>query len=275
MTKLSDLKLDVVAKLIKDCPYPTSVTYTGWVFEGGKTKTSNSTICHAGLAHGPKDAIAVWSRMQDHTQEDKDEKLFVDYMLKESPWKNVFLNPNRDHVKKYGWIADADQDAHLVVNACVATRLISEFPSRFKFFIKAVENGMSKDTAMVLSQFCEDTKDKFYVAYISGHGFVYDKSKKIISNFVNHKPIVKEGRSYKLSPSYSRHCDVWDGTGSGYADGAHTYVAIKDIPEYKSVEKINLNIFYSSKKQAANYIYHSYDSAKWFEQKVKEKLVNV
>jgi hypothetical protein len=164
-------------------------------------------------------------------------------------------------------------DAHFLVNAMVATRLISEFyDNRFKFFIRAIENGMSKNMAMVLSMFFNDADNSFYATSCSGHGFIYDVSTKIISRFVNNQPVLKQS-TYKEHPSYNRHCDVWDGV-SGYSSSKTTGQVLSDIPKYKTVEKINLNIFYKPKNRMdGGYIYHSYDSVKYIEQKVKELLI--
>ena len=272
MTKLSELKLDEVAVLIKNSTHKSCVAYFGWVYKGGKATASGTTWCHAGLMRGDEGCLAVWSAMQNHPFNEKQETIFVDYMLKDSPWKDVFLNTDLQHVKTYGWLADTDVDAHLLVNAIVATRLISEFPERFRFFLKAMENGVEKNMAMVLSQFCADSDTSFFLAATDGHGFIYDINTKIIPTFLNKAPIVHKSRSYKTSPTYNRHCDVWDGRKADPYDSGKSLAILQKIPQYKDIKKINLNIFYSEKKKSSGYVYHSYDTLPYFVEQVKEKF---
>lgn len=274
-TDLTKLK-----KIINEPPISLNyaVTFTGWMNKKGNVVHATNTACHAALGYPDtyKDVSKlgsidfVWSKVMDHDAvSGQSRDMFINYMLKESPWSACFLNESVEEVLQYGWLISADTDAHLLVNAMVATRLMTEFSgNRFDFFCKAIANGMDKNMAMVLSMFCISSDDTFYLSTCGGHGFVYDVSTKIISNFINKTPVLGRG-PYKEVKTYGRHCDVWDGGGSDYSK---TTSKLETIPVYKTVEKVNLNIFYKEKRMTG-YTYHPFSSSKYFEQKVKEKLI--
>lgn len=273
--KVKGLILDKLKVEIAKKNYYSSVAYYGWLYEGGKITAASNTYCHAGLntSESNKGLIAVWTQMQKPAfgVNEADRTMFINYMLHESPWSHIFLNETPEEVYTYGWLIDANADAHLVVNAAVATRTITEYAdTRFVFFIEAVKNGMSKPMAMVLSQYMYPSENTFYISPSSGHGFVYDINDKIIDRFINNKPILKSP-PYNSRMQYIRHCDVWDGV-AGYSNKLNVTNVLRKIPVYKHVEKVNLNIFYKDKK-AGNYTYHTFASAKYFEEKVKELLV--
>jgi hypothetical protein len=279
----TDVKLDKLANIIKDPPVNLSsygVAFTGWMNDKGEVHHSTNTACHAGLNSGEngkrelRQVDFVWSKMvsegvnADKTQRD----MFINYMLTESPWASLFLNENVDEVLTYGWLISADTDAHLLVNAMVATRLVSEFTnSRFQFFIKAIDNGMSKNMAMVLSMFCSHSDNSFYISECTGHGFTYDVNKKIIPNFINNTPVLYRG-PYREVLSYNRHCNVWDGSKEGWGRDGLTTEVLNTIPIYKVVDKVNLNIFFKEKRRTS-YTYHDYSTSKYFEKQVKEKFI--
>jgi hypothetical protein len=282
---MKNMKLGNLVPIIAHPPISSyDVAFYGGLTKDGVVAYATNMACHAALSYPERwwnektKPDYIWSKlMPSHdggtiTAEDKD--LFINYMLKESPWASVFVNKTVAGVEKYGWIADAEADAHFLVNALVATRLISEFTTnRFSFWKNAIKAGMSKDMAMVLSQYCSDSKgETFYLNTVSGHGFVYDLDTEIIKRFVNKTPKML-GKSYKQHMTYNRHCDVWDGKGGDYYSDGKVGALLAKIPVYKQVDKVNLNIFYKEKKRGSyDYIYHSYDSAKYFEKQVKEKL---
>lgn len=275
--KVKGLILDKLEKKIAEQNNFSSVAYYGWLYVDGKVASAENTYCHAGLntsRTGGDSLVAVWTQMQSQafSVDQKHRKMFINYMLHESPWSHIFLNETPEEVYKYGWLIDAGADAHLVVNAAVATRTITEYAtSRFVFFTKAIDSGMSKPMAMALSQYMYPSDNTFYISPSSGHGFIYDVNSKIVSRFINNTPVLRNG-PYRTRMGYNRHCDVWDGV-KGYGNEDRVAEVLRKIPVYKHVEKINLNIFYKDKKLASGYVYHPFTSAKYFEQKVKELLV--
>lgn len=273
--KVKGLVLDKLKDKIASKEYFGSVAYYGWLYENGNITPASNTFCHAGLttSRSGTDLVAVWTQMQKpaFSVDEADRTMFINYMLHESPWSHIFLNETPEEVYTYGWLIDANADAHLVVNAAVATRTITEYSeNRFVFFTEAVKNGMSKPMAMVLSQYACPSGNTFYISPSTGHGFIYDLDNKIIDRFINNKPVLRS-KPYKSSMGYTRHCDVWDGV-RGYHGSNRVIDVLTKIPVYKHVDKVNLNIFYKDKK-ASEYKYHQFASAKYFEQKVRELLV--
>lgn len=253
-----------------------SVAYTGWIFDDGSSEASENTYCHAGLDNGgcfDNEILAVFSRWQNQKVTNKDDMvLFYDYMTKYSPWRETILNTSLEDVLEHGWLVNADYESNYVVNTCVATRLISEFPSRFLFFKKALDAGAEPNEAMILTQFCNDSDNSFYINHVDGHGFVYDVKDNIIKNFLTDNKQFSMG-TYRETGTYNNHCKIWDGKkGDRYAYGDYkcTNILLK-IPIQQNIKKVNLNIFYKEKKNVGQY--HSYKTMKYFIESVKEKLV--
>ncbi len=272
---LSKKTLEELENVIKN-DNSKSIAFFGWIDDKGKVVSSDCTWCHAGMNRPHVNGIQYsFSKITNMKATNAERKLFIDYMLNDSPWAPHFVNENVEEVLRYGWLISGECDAHLLVNAFVAGRLITEFyDNRFQFFKKAIEHGADKDMAMALSQFCRTSGNKdtsFYLETTPGHGFIYDASTKILRNFINHTPVLKVG-SYKTHRSYNRHCDVWDGAGGGYDFGAPTTRIMEKIPVYKSVEKVNLNIFYKEKRMTRA-IYHDFKSIPYFTKKIMENLV--
>ena len=81
--------------------------------------------------------------------------LFVNYMLKESGWKDCFLNPDAEDVIANHWLLNINTPTNLLVNAAFATRLISEFPRKFKVWVELVKAGVDKNEAFFIAHFVQ------------------------------------------------------------------------------------------------------------------------
>lgn len=254
--------------------------YSGYVatvgFLGSKGfAVNNNTACHASLNYPNKevgDILAVVSGLQSHGFSKEEEKIFVNYMLNESHWSRCFLNPSVKHVmeKRY-WIGNPDVESNFLTNAMVATRLISEFPNRFKVFLAAMEEGLTGNEAYLLSMVLNINSDKFVWQVSSGHSPINGgNAKQLMKSFLIEGPVkARMGGVYKEVRGYRGLTSVWSGADSYESKGWDMFYAI--VPAQEKVMK-NLNIFYKPPKHERGYLYSKSD-LKHLIEKIKEKIV--
>lgn len=160
---------------------------------------------------------------------------FSEWMIKESPWAHCFLNPNGKDVVENNWLLSADTPSNMLASACMGTRLISEFPARFKVWNRLVELGLDGTRAYVASQnsmATGDKKDTFpvQVNVLSGHnpfhGYWY---RSYYESFLYGKPQGDQGKPYKECLKYSGTSNLWGGDkGYGIRDALHGIVPRKE-----------------------------------------------
>ena len=174
--------------------------------------------------------------------------LFVNYMLKESGWKDCFLNPDAEDVVANHWLLNINIPTNLLVNAGFATRFISEFPRKFRVWVELVEAGVDKNEAFFIAHFVQSAPgDKLYPVKVNcpgGHVFVKDSfDKKYFQNFVEGKPVNLSKSTYAEELTYNRVNDVW---GTGYGVDGYKFNSI--APRVKAEEN-SLDIFFDPLKE--------------------------
>lgn len=226
------------------------VTPKGLVF-------SDNHACHAGLSctHvAGKDAkiTTVISGFQFCEASEADKRLFINYMLNDSPWKEVFINKDVDHVLKNHWWVDATVPSNFLANALVATRLPTEFPQRFRVFIDAVKEGVSGDEAYIMSMLLNKSSKNYNWSLASGHiCFNTSPIQEVYKRFVNHTP-KDMGQPYNKVQGYNSNNGVWGPDYGGGNKGQDLLFRI--VPESMTVAK-NLNIFYKPPKGIYGYAF--------------------
>jgi hypothetical protein len=218
-----------------------------------------NTACHAGLSgmsHLKNKIQMIISRpTNENPYEEGDLITFADWMVNESPWKDVFLNPNGKHVLNNYWWVSPDHNAEFVVNACIATRLISEFPERFDTFKNGLSAGLS-GTEAYLAACLFSGEDSLYFYPARSHSIANYSSSESITRFLTHSPHFYRPETYQEVGNYRHNQSVWDG-GDVNTDWGVLHQGVKIIERFKPGEVLkvkNLNIFYKEKMDNnANY----------------------
>lgn len=199
---------------------------------------------------------------------------YVEWMLKESPWKTCFLNPSAQDVIDNNWLINVDENYRLVTNACFATRLCSEFPQRFHVWHVMYKNGFSGAESWIAAMMIKSkSKDTFPVHIVIGSGHLPfgDMTKTAFLNFTNNTPDFRAtDRSYKEMLTYRDVNAIWHGL-KGY-DGPHyrAYEKIRPIVAYKQE---NLDIFYQNKARDGGFEFHNIEELKSCWDQVKQILL--
>lgn len=186
---------------------------------------------------------------EDITDEMKED--FINWMLFSSPYSQCFLNPSARDVLKYkSWVLDVQQESNYLVSAAIATRLISEFPTRFFVWHKLFKLGFNPDKAYVLCHFLFMRGDGTYPVKVGGGGshtpFESSVSKEVYKNFTSHNnPTTEDNQSYQDYSTYDNISGVW---GKKYKGGFSSESFLNISPPIKNEAK-SLDIFFKEKKE--------------------------
>lgn len=180
----------------------------------------------------------------DATKEDK--LMFADFFINKSPWKKVFVEQTpEDVVNDEMWIIDANNPANLIANACVATRIISEFPAKFKAWRRMVKTGIDETLAFFMCHYVaarDDDGEKLIITGDGGHVcFESSFDKHYFNNFLNgnyqnEEPHMSEGIGYR------RINNIWGIPLSKL----NSYKLSETIRPRDNGKVVNLDIFYRS-----------------------------
>jgi len=143
--------------------------------------------------------LFILSQKQKLLVTEESDRLFFDYLVNRSPWKDVFLDKNYESVAKFGHVADTDLPSNLVISAMIASRASTEsynsgITDRLKIFHEITSLGFGENFAYIMSLvYGGDVEKKYKVSYLpisSGHiVFNFDQAQEnYFRNFVNNTP---------------------------------------------------------------------------------------
>jgi hypothetical protein len=260
-------------------------TELGYLTKEGKLVISDNHACHAGLFHsqywqfvsddlGTKKVgsykfsddpiVAIYSAIINDETPRGYQLMFADYLIKRSPWASCFLNPDAEDVVDSCWVLDPNQPSNYVSGACMATRWLTEWPSRCKAWVAMVQSGVQEDEAFLLSHGMEahgDWGEWFPIIIDPGSAWhcplEKDFSKEYFHNFLAHNG--RKDEAYVTRLGYGQVNNTWGKTYKGLS--YNLFLGIKPRGEEKEVkEKINLNIFFKLKPVKNAKSIHKYTS---------------
>jgi hypothetical protein len=200
--------------------------------------------------------VVIYSTIIDKERMTRSHMLmFADYLIHRSPWKDCFLNPTSQDVVDNCWVLDASQPSNYIAGACMATRWITEWPSRCRAWVAMVEAGVCENEAMLFSHGLQSDgveKEELFPIIFDAQSAWHsplEKSfdKEYLSNFV--QGIGRKDDVFSVGMRYGQVQRTW---GRGSSVSYEHFTGIKPRGEEKQVaEKINLNIFFKPKKPKA------------------------
>lgn len=144
-------------------------------FQDGHIEYHAPDVCHLRLGgqggHGQR--IAVGLNIKGHYVNMKEENKprylrYVNYVINESPFKNVFLSRGVDHALKHGILMNVERPIEEIAGAAITLRQVSEYwQARLKFFCDLLDKGYSGNTAYLLMYAVND-KQQFF-GFDDGH----------------------------------------------------------------------------------------------------------
>lgn len=177
-------------------------------FECGHKEWHIRDVCHARLTNylNPGKVVKqVALNVSGHYAVAVDKDAYaahVQYITKESPFKECFLPRPIDKILETGVLLDISKPHSRVVAAAIALRSGSEYPAKTQLFKKAVDIGFSGNVASILSTFFNESGDGILTYNQWGGGHHYINSSMLVEHLVK---FYEEGfhidsgeRSYKL-----------------------------------------------------------------------------
>jgi len=164
-------------------------------------------ICHARIACDVKEVTHValnfsghYKRYDDQMKEDY--KVFLNYIVNESPLKECFISRPVDDMVKDGVLMNVDKTLSEVFTAAIATRHFTEFPEKRELFSKIMNLGFDGNTAMFVSTFFDEDDGLVFNGFYGSHHFLAS-SQKAEELFKFFKEGIKdvEGKPYRTKPN--------------------------------------------------------------------------
>lgn len=207
-----------------------SVAYYGAVYPSGdelSLSISAADYCHAGLNSFRSGAVVLIDGIQKVARKDREDGedyegmpqelpeeqgVFTKWLINDSPWSHVYLNDYED-VNKWGhYLMDTTVDASFVASACIAARLVSEWPLKGKMFKYLMDHGWDGRDAFLVAQHYHFDGEKAYHHHSYGHvaldsGF----GPEVVKNFRAGTPKLK-GTPFSTSPRYGGISSMWGGS---------------------------------------------------------------
>ena len=207
--------------------YSHEVTLVGFLNEKGGFNIASNTACHAAMSYGNsmarhehsmgsygdtgKHVCAIISGFQcpetgedwDHYGITNDDLLrFASYMLYESPYGSIFFNPSAEDVVHNHWLISGNAPQNLAGAGAMATRLPSEYPTRFVVWRDLVKAGVDANRAFFWVWHLDMQEGNgYYWASTYGHcPHPGDFDKDFMTNFLSSnvvgggEPFYQEGR---------------------------------------------------------------------------------
>lgn len=214
----------------------------------GRTSSSEHRNLTKPIQYGldnPSKAQVVFSYVMAYKASLEDMVMFADWMVKESPWKETFLNKDgADVMADRVWLANPLVSQNMLAGGLIATRLPTEFHSHFTVWLRLAKLGVNKTLAYLIATFATG-KDSIFFTLPSGHiPIACDFSISWIKNFLDHNPVHKDAVSYAVRNGYGGVSQMW-GKGSGYGRGQFSLLE-KIVPKSKATGN-NYDIFQQNK----------------------------
>jgi hypothetical protein len=214
--------------------------------------------CHAGLMDANRvytkgSLLTIISGFQQQNMEaaEEEQRMFIKYMLEDSPWSKCFLIESVDDVLENHWLLNVNEPANLMSGAAIATRLISEFPQNFRAWVKMVEVGVDPNKAMLFAQLARySERGGLYVSTWPGHTPINGSyTKEYFDNFISKTPKIVMA-PYNEVLTYNNISRTWG------KEGNVNYHKFKTIRPREKVISQNLNIFFRRFKEMRDRGYH-------------------
>lgn len=220
--------------------------------ENGRHSQPRQEVCYSGLRGYAEntDTSAIVSKIcrnyQDFEMPKEAEKLFVEWMMNESVYKDCFIDCTPEEVLNTDiYVIRTDIPGNLMVSALTAMRSITESGlscKSAKYFKTLVDAGITPDFSFILSHFIDD-KGYLKDSYNTHHSIIDSGTItcEAVSNFCKHKITAPNPRTYKELNNYSRIHKLFDGStvSKNFYEWLYTKISEFSIKPEKSSNSFN------------------------------------
>lgn len=229
--------------------------------------------------HGVKYVLSAV--MKPHTS-DENVRLFIDWLVKRSPYAPMHLDKDVDSILKYGYLVRADMPVNVIASGMIASRFITEsytggqtFEKRCVIWRELYDMGIGENEAFFFAHmFSPASEKKIYPVEFSrlsaGHStfFATNYQENYVRNFLKGTPanpskvLLSQGRGYENDTLNS----LWASSTSLDSFGN----AIKSLTPRSKQVKVDHHIF--RKAPANGWSYKDRDDFMSIIEQLKEKL---
>jgi hypothetical protein len=185
-------------------------------FASGHRRFQSNDACHArmrwGKDYGNNDkegdkAVAVACNIHGHVKRVsavaniEAYKVFVKYMLNDSPWADAWLTKDVDEAMKGCAMMDVTKHFSYVCSAAIALRTGSEYPQFLKVFKELIDMKYSSHVAYIMSQMTNTRGGVYEVINQGGSHHVFHSNMELdkVVAFFDNKKINIENKPYNES----------------------------------------------------------------------------
>lgn len=237
----------------------------GWIFEGGGIEHRTGG-CHGGLYTAPRSQGTIKYVINSHQLKhkeltDAEHKIFINYLVNESPYKDVHLRKDPDAILEDYYLLDASAPNNLVGAAATTARGNTEsfqnYFSKMFTFLRG-EMGMKPNDAYVFANIFRGDLKKIFPMY-AGAGVgnvalaVEYGNREYLKNFLNATPAIKLA-PYNETYSFDKTQATWGTRGSNHGE---VYNYLVNLKPRVTTQSTNFNIFDILRKKLAGIEIHN------------------
>lgn len=220
--------------------------------ENGHHSQPRQDVCYSGLRGNIANinASAIVSKIcrnyQDFKMPKQAEKLFVEWMMNDSVYKDCFIDCTPEEVLSTDiYVVRADIPGNLMVSALTAMRSITESNlscKSAKYFKTLVDAGITPDFSFILSHFLDD-KGYLRISHSTHHSIIDSGTItcEAVSNFCKHKITAPNPRTFKDFNNYNGIHQLFNGSivSKSFYRWLYTKVSEFSIKPEKSSNSFN------------------------------------
>ena len=184
------------------------------VYDDKKIDSHINDICFARMGANPLDKVNLvivyphtLVKKNDENKgvvvEDYERDMWLDYILKESPFKNIFLTKEPSVALSHGVFIDPANPANVIVGGATLLRYLAEFPLIVKDWYHLVSEGVDKDVALLAASVLAKEETKWIVRDRgSNHTLFSNISIEIFENYLK-GTFVRKDKSFVTGSRYT------------------------------------------------------------------------
>lgn len=160
---------------------------------------------HQEVFNSSAELLQVPLQREDSQVEEEVLEDFLNYLVKESPFSEVFTVKDISFIRTYGAILKTDIPANLMIAAATVLRSLWEHTHIPTIWFKLVREGVNKDVALLGAHCIIEKEGRYQKNTEFGHR-AFDPNfvdEKLITNFLNRTP-ENPVENYSTSLKYSR-----------------------------------------------------------------------
>lgn len=176
----------------------------------------NREICYWTLSSMGKGKSYILSFLKDNRNaalvSEELRKRFLEYIVQRSPYKDVFLIKDVDHIIKYGMLCQTEVPSNLLVGALTVVRSLWEYIDIPLMWEELVNEGVEENLALLAAHKVQkNAKENYTTGKLSSNHRAFESASlgdSIVKAFLSRKPASPE-KNYVDTGHYAKIQSLW------------------------------------------------------------------